>query len=107
MVLIYLGTTNYIIDSYSVYSASALAANAILRCLFGAAFPLFTSAQYDNLGIHWGAALMGFLALACAPFPWVFAKYGERIRKRCKYCAEAERIRSKIVEKEQGNTTTP
>lgn len=103
MVLIYLGTTNYIVDSYSVYSASALAANATLRCLFGAAFPLFTPAQYKNLGIHWGAALMGFLALACSPFPWIFSRYGEKIRKRCKHCAEAERIRDKLVEKNRVN----
>lgn len=44
---------NYLIDAYTIYAASVLAASAILRSLFGAAFPLFTTQMYHNLGIHW------------------------------------------------------
>jgi hypothetical protein len=33
----------YLVDSYTIYAASVLAANSVLRSLFGAAFPLFTS----------------------------------------------------------------
>lgn len=36
---------NYLIDSYVIYAASALAANSVLRSLFGAAFPLFTTCK--------------------------------------------------------------
>jgi len=40
----YLTQTNsrYQIDAYVIFAASVLAANAVLRSLFGAAFPLFT-----------------------------------------------------------------
>lgn len=74
-----------------MFAASVLAANAVLRSLFGAAFPLFTQQMYSNLGIHWAASIPAFLALACIPFPIVFWKYGHKIRARCKYAAEAAR----------------
>jgi hypothetical protein len=40
-VLIFLGIMNYLIDTYTIYTASVLVANSVLRSLFGAAFPLF------------------------------------------------------------------
>lgn len=43
MVLVYLGIISYLIDSYTIYAASVLAGNAVLRSLFGAVFPLFTT----------------------------------------------------------------
>ncbi|KAG6363853.1 hypothetical protein INS49_008956 [Diaporthe citri] len=48
-----IGLTNYFVDIYSIYAASALAATTVLRSLFGAAFPLFTPGMYSRLGIHW------------------------------------------------------
>lgn len=62
----------------------------MLRSLFGAAFPLFTTQMYDNLGIHWASSVPGFLSLACVPMPFLFYKYGPAIRARCKFAAEAE-----------------
>jgi len=45
--------------------------------------------MYDNLGIHWASSIPAFLALACVPFPFLFYKYGESIRLKCRYAAEA------------------
>jgi hypothetical protein len=92
MVLVFLSCMNYLIDSYTIYAASVLAANSVLRSLFGAAFPLFTSQMYSRLGIHWASTIPAFLALACLPFPFVFYKMGERIRMKCKYAAQAHQI---------------
>jgi multidrug resistance protein len=89
MVLVFLPCLNYLIDAYTIYAASVLAASSVLRSLFGAAFPLFTSQMYASLGIHWASSVPAFLALACAPMPFVFYKYGERIRMKCKYAAQA------------------
>lgn len=89
MVLVFLSIMNYLIDSYLIYAASVLAANSVLRSLFGAAFPLFTSYMYADLGIHWASSIPAFLALACVPFPFFFYKYGAAIRSRCKFAAEA------------------
>ncbi|RFU29421.1 hypothetical protein B7463_g6942, partial [Scytalidium lignicola] len=89
MVVVFLSVLNYLIDAYTIYAASVLAANSILRSLFGAIFPLFTTYMYNNLGIHWASSIPAFLALACLPFPFLFYKYGAQIRARCKYAAEA------------------
>jgi len=43
MVLVFLAAMNYLIDAYTIYAASVLAANSVLRSLFGAVFPLFTT----------------------------------------------------------------
>ena len=93
MVIVYLFLTNYLVNSYTIFSASALAANAVLRSLFGFAFPLFTAPMYRSLGIHWASCIPAFLALICVPFCFVLFKNGPVIRKECKYAAEAERQR--------------
>ncbi|KAK3313887.1 major facilitator superfamily domain-containing protein [Apodospora peruviana] len=89
LVLVFLSLLGYLIDSYTVFAASVLAANAVLRSLFGAAFPLFTPYMYKDLGIHWASTIPAFLALACVPFPFLFWRYGAAIRMKCKYAAEA------------------
>lgn len=96
MVLVFLSVTNYLIDSYTIFAASVLAANSVLRSLFGAAFPLFTKQMYQNLGIHWASTIPAFLALACLPFPFLFYKYGASIRERCKFAAEADAFMKKL-----------
>jgi len=96
MVLVFLGVMNYLIDAYTIFAASVLAANSVLRSLFGAAFPLFTTQMYNRLGIHWASSIPAFLALACLPFPFLFYRYGGPIRKRCKYASEADLFMKKM-----------
>ncbi|KAL2131033.1 hypothetical protein VTI74DRAFT_5623 [Chaetomium olivicolor] len=92
LVSVFLSLLTYMIDSYTVFAASVLAANSVLRSLFGAAFPLFTTYMYSDLGIHWASTIPAFLALACTPFPFLFYKYGARIRMKCKYASEAAAV---------------
>ncbi|KAI5293401.1 hypothetical protein KEM52_005564 [Ascosphaera acerosa] len=99
MVLVFLGVMNYLIDAYTIYAASVLAANSVLRSLCGAAFPLFTNYMYENLGNHWASSIPAFLALACVPMPFIFYKYGAKIRQKCKYAAEAEAFMRRLQEK--------
>jgi hypothetical protein len=72
----------YLIDAFTKYAASATAAATILRSVLAALIPLAGQPMYDKLGVGWGNSLLGFLALAMAPIPWIFWKYGERIRMR-------------------------
>ncbi|CAI7676252.1 unnamed protein product [Penicillium pancosmium] len=90
MVLVFLSVFNYLIDAYTIFAASVLAANSLLRSLFGFAFPLFTTYMYQDLGIHWASTVPAFLALACVPFPFILYKKGLSIRKYCKYSAQSE-----------------
>lgn len=59
-------------DTYTIYSASALAATVILRSTCAAAFPLFSPTLYAALGDQWACSVFAFLALACMPMPWLF-----------------------------------
>ncbi|KAH6668518.1 MFS transporter [Halenospora varia] len=88
-VLVFVSLGNYLVDTYVIYAASVLAANSVVRSLFGAVFPLFATYMFKNLGIHWASAVPGFIALACFPFPILFYIYGARIRLKCKYAAQA------------------
>ena len=96
MVLVFLSIMNFLIDAYTIYAASVLAANSVLRSAFGAVFPLFTTYMYDNLGIHWASSIPAFLALACVPFPFLFYKYGPTIRRKCKFAREAAETMEKL-----------
>ena len=100
MVLVFLSIMNYLIDAYTVYAASVLAANSVLRSMFGAAFPLFTTYMYNNLGIHWASSIPAFLALACVPFPFLFYHYGATIRRKCKFAREATETMEHLKHKE-------
>ncbi|PMD29589.1 MFS general substrate transporter [Hyaloscypha variabilis F] len=100
MVLVFLGIINYLVDAYTIYTASVLAANSVLRSVFGAVFPLFTTYMFNKLGIHWASSIPAFLSLLCVPFPFLFFKYGPAIRKRCKYAAESARIMGEVEETE-------
>ena len=101
MVLVFLSIMNYLIDAYTIYAASVLAANSVLRSLFGAIFPLFTTYMYNRLGIHWASTIPAFLALMCVPFPFLFYRYGSEIRKRCKFAREAEEAMAETREAQQ------
>ncbi|KIN05754.1 hypothetical protein OIDMADRAFT_154218 [Oidiodendron maius Zn] len=83
---IFISVATYLVDTYqAMTSASAVAANGLLRYIFGAAFPLFTLQMYEGLGIGWATSLLAFITVALMPIPWVLFKFGESIRARSSY----------------------
>jgi len=72
--------STYLVDAYTVYSASAIAANTVFRSLAGAVLPLAGGRMYETLGLGWGNSLLAFIALGLSPVPFLFYRYGERIR---------------------------
>ncbi|RDH32455.1 MFS general substrate transporter [Aspergillus welwitschiae] len=67
----------YLIDLFgSSASASALAANNVLRFICSTFLPLAGPAMYRSLGYGWGNTLLGVLALGFLPAPVVFYRYG-------------------------------
>ncbi|SJX62955.1 probable mfs-multidrug-resistance transporter [Sporisorium reilianum f. sp. reilianum] len=83
--LVFISLLAYIVDCYTFYAASALAANTIIRSAVGAAFPLFTRSAYLGLGTNWASSLFGFVALVLTPFPYIFYVYGSKIRGWSKF----------------------
>ena len=82
--LLFMGVLSYLGDAYPKYVASAYAGNDLVRSAFGAAFPLFAGSMYSKLGIGWASSLLGFLAVAFIPIPFVLYFYGKSIRSRSK-----------------------
>jgi len=52
---IFLNLLNYLVESYLMFAASAIAANTLLRSLFGAVFPLFARCVFSSYSYHFGA----------------------------------------------------
>lgn len=90
VVLVTIGSTNYIIDSYTIYTASALTVCICGRAVCGAVFPLFVRGLFASVGIWWGLFIPALLSLVCLPVPWIFYLYGPQIRTRGKYAGQAE-----------------
>ncbi|KAK6465964.1 putative transporter [Scheffersomyces coipomensis] len=85
LILIFLPCLNYIIDCYLFFAASALAGNTFLRSAFGAVFPLFARQMFDAMTIKWASTLLGCVAIAMIPVPFLFYKYGRGLRDKSKF----------------------
>jgi hypothetical protein len=76
-----MSTQAYLIDSYTIFAASALAASTILRSVMASMLPLAAPKMDATRGLGWGNSLLAFLAMACIPIPSLLIRYGERMRK--------------------------
>ncbi|KAG8161678.1 hypothetical protein KVR01_008665 [Diaporthe batatas] len=85
MLLIFVSFLNYLVDTYLMFAASAIAANTVLRSAAGAAAPLFTKQMFGALGIGGGGSLVGGVGALLAVIPFAFYKYGRKIRERSKF----------------------
>ncbi|KAF8906065.1 major facilitator superfamily domain-containing protein [Gymnopilus junonius] len=77
--------TTYLMDTYNIYFASAIAATVVLRSICGAAFPLFSPSMFNALGDEWAMSVFACLSTACMPIPLLFWKYGWWIRQRSRF----------------------
>jgi hypothetical protein len=84
--LVFMACMTYITDTYGpLYSASAMASNAILRYILGGTFPLFAVQMFRGLGTQWACTLLGCLSIFGMSLPFVLARYGEKMRSRSGY----------------------
>lgn len=70
----------YLVDTFTRYAASAVAASTVLRAILGAVLPMAGLPMYNKLGLGWGNSLLAFAALGLYPLAFIFYVYGERIR---------------------------
>nr|OQO21459.1 hypothetical protein B0A51_11777 [Rachicladosporium sp. CCFEE 5018] len=93
---IFIYGSNYLVHSYGIYAASALAGNAVLRSILGGTLPLAGPAMYRALGPHWAGTTLGLLEAFCIPIPFIFYRYGHRIRLKSKLIRSMEEDRQKM-----------
>ncbi|CEQ41291.1 SPOSA6832_02992 [Sporobolomyces salmonicolor] len=70
--LIFQSGINYLIDGYTVYSASAVAANTFMRSIFASALPLVAQPLFHNLGVGRASSLLGGIAAGLGTVPFLF-----------------------------------
>lgn len=102
---IFLQALNYLVDAYLMFAASAIAGNTFMRSLAGAGFPLFARQMFQGMGIQYAATLLGCIAVVLAPIPFIFYKYGGKIRAKSAY-APTFNIPHVAEEEETGDSAT-
>ncbi|KAL2069170.1 hypothetical protein VTL71DRAFT_15508 [Oculimacula yallundae] len=76
---------NFLIDTYGLYAASAVSANTFLRSVLAAGLPLSAQPMFHNLGIGPAMSILAAVATIAIPVPFIFMKYGPRLRKKSNF----------------------
>ena len=82
---VFITSYQYIIDSYEIYAASALASVTLLRYLVAGGMVVVGISFYENLGVHYTLTILGCISALLVPVPYVFFKYGPWIRSKSKF----------------------
>ena len=83
--VIFQNCINYLVDTYALYAASAVAANTFLRSVLASAFPLVARPMFHNLGVGPAMSLLGGVGCLALPVPLLFMKYGRKLRSMSKF----------------------
>ena len=82
MQIAYVSIQVYTVDTFRMYAASALAANAVARGVVGCILTILGFKVFESLDYGWGSSLLAFVALAALPVPVVLYIYGPKLRRR-------------------------
>ncbi|KAJ9638196.1 hypothetical protein H2199_006883 [Coniosporium tulheliwenetii] len=82
LLMLFMAPNTYLVDVFTLHAASAMAACTVMRSVFAAVLPLGGQKLYNALGLGWGNSLLGFIATALIPIPFLFVKYGKKIRTK-------------------------
>jgi MFS family permease len=80
----------YVVDAFGIYSASAMTAVIVTRCLMGTFLPLATAPLVREFGFGWGFTILGALSLSLAPLPAYILRYGKSWRQKSPYTREVD-----------------
>ena len=81
----YLPVQLYLVDTYTVFAASAIASNSVVRSVCAALIPLGTDPLYARLGYGWGNSVLAFIALGFVPVAVLLVMFGERLRTNVRF----------------------
>ncbi|KAE9368694.1 MFS general substrate transporter [Stipitochalara longipes BDJ] len=87
---IFISSYQYIIDSYEMYAASALASLTLIRYVAAGGMVEVGIPFYENLGVHWTLTILGVISAIMVPVPYAFYRYGPKIRSWSKYAANSD-----------------
>ncbi|KIW72173.1 hypothetical protein PV04_00391 [Phialophora macrospora] len=90
IMLIFTNAVAFLVDIYLQSAASAMAASTIVRSLVAAGFPLAAPRMYKSLGTAWATSVLGFLCVLAIPAPFLFYRYGRRLRQMSRFAPMPE-----------------
>ncbi|KAL1408894.1 hypothetical protein Q8F55_005708 [Vanrija albida] len=90
MVVIYISANSYIVDSYSNFAASAVAAKTFMRSCFGASVPMWITICYKHLGFQYAGLMLACIGVVIGPIPYIFFLKGGAIRARSTRATKTE-----------------
>lgn len=85
LMLGFLPLTAYIVDAFGMYSASAMTAVIVTRCLVGTFLPLLTEPLVERIGYGLAFTVLAALSLSLAPIPVFIMRYGQKWRQNSTY----------------------
>lgn len=85
LLLAHLPLMAYVVDSFSLYSASALTGVIVIRCVVSGFLPIGTERLTRKFGYGWGFTVLSAAGLLLALIPLLLYRYGSRWRSFCKY----------------------
>ncbi|KAJ5689558.1 hypothetical protein N7462_003950 [Penicillium macrosclerotiorum] len=88
-VIVVTGISDYVVDAYAKYAASAIGIIATGENMFSAFLPLAAMSMYSTLGFNWASTLLAFISLMLSFAPVLFVLYGRKIRARSPFMKEA------------------
>ncbi|KAJ5263216.1 hypothetical protein N7478_010821 [Penicillium angulare] len=80
--LVFIYSINYLAGSYTVYAASSLASVSIIRYGLAGVLPLAGNKMYRTMGADWAGTMLALIEVVLIPIPFIFYKYGHKIRMR-------------------------
>ncbi|GKZ31776.1 hypothetical protein AbraIFM66950_000625 [Aspergillus brasiliensis] len=78
----------YVVDTYEIHGASAIAAGVIFRAIAGAFLPLIGPALYESIGPGWGNTVLAFIAAAFVPPLGALMWFGDWFRSKERFGRE-------------------
>ena len=86
---LFVAPTLYLIDMFEAKAASALAIATVVRYVAAGAMVPASIPIYRALGIDWTLTMLGCISLVLTPLPFLFYRFGHRIRKRSRNATKA------------------
>lgn len=80
----------YIIDSYSIYSASALGFLVFSRYAVAGGITVAGGPIYRSIGVHYTLTIMGSISAVMMFVPYLLYLFGPRIRKFSKFAVNVD-----------------
>lgn len=86
---IFVSAYQYILDAYESMSSSALSSITFARYVVSGGVVIATRPMYDALGVHYTLTLLGGIAVLLTPLPFIFMKYGDKVRAKSEFIQQS------------------